>query len=284
MSALSLLKKQTWMCDDSEYLNIVAKIGRVAELTRKRKDHEYVKEFLGEWEAIFAYGTYAGEGEVDPSFSASETWSLMRKLTDEGLDTKTKTFRRQVVNFMRALRHSQRITRQLAPDDIKTLHKLMMYGEKHKDGKDVLIGEFRKTRVFAGWYHEFAPASAVGGLVADALNRYYSAESDDPVLNAVKLFIDLINIHPFEDGNGRLCRLVISHVLIESGMSLFPVLLSSFHRRGRRHYIQAVKRFREKPSALYTMVCKSLVNVWENFEQNLALLEKSEIATFVEMT
>ncbi|WP_215898169.1 Fic family protein, partial [Acinetobacter baumannii] len=59
---------------------------------------------------------------------------------------------------------------------------------------------------------------------------------------------DLINIHPFEDGNGRLCRLLISHVLIESRMSLFPVLLSSFHRRGRRHYIQAVTKFEYKPS------------------------------------
>ena len=124
-------------------------------------------------------------------------------------------------------------------------------------GEPVLVGEFRETPAFAG-HHEFAPASAISRLMAGALNRYYSKESHDPILNAVRLFIDVINIHPFEDGNGRLCRLLLSHALVESEMSLFPVLLSSFHRRGRRHYIQAVKKFDEKPSLFYTMVCQSL--------------------------
>ncbi|XP_057316770.1 uncharacterized protein LOC130657787 [Hydractinia symbiolongicarpus] len=143
---------------------------------------------------------------------------------------------------------------RLTPDKVQTIHEIMMRGEKH----------------------EFAPVSAIPRLVTYALDRYYSTETDDPIWNAVRLFIDLINIHTFEDGNGRLCRLVISHVLVESGMSLLPVLLSSLHKRGRCHYIQAVKRFKERPSLLYTMVCRSLVKVWENFEQNLALLEKSK--------
>ena len=162
---------------------------------------------------------------------------------------------------MLALRHTQSLKGRLASDEVKSIHELLMHGEP------VLVGEFRKTPAFAG-YHEFAPASAISRLMANALNRYYSKESHDPVLNAVKLFIDMINIHPFEDGNGRLCRLLISHALVESGMSLLPVLLSSFHRRGRRHYIQAVKKFDEKPSLFYTMVCQSLVNVWENFKES----------------
>ena len=51
-------------------------------------------------------------------------------------------------------------------------------------------------------------------------------------------------------------------------MSWFPVLLNSFHKRGRRHYIQAIKKFDEKPSLFYTMVCQSLVKVWDNFEES----------------
>ena len=190
-------------------------------------------KFLIKLEVDFARGTYVLEGEA-----ANES------------------------NFMLALRYTQGLKGRLASNEVKTIHKLLMRGEP------VLIGEFRQTPAFAG-YHEFAPASAVPRLVTDALNRYYSKESDDPILNTVKLFMDLVSIHPFEDGNGRLCRLIISHVLTESGMSLFPVLLSSFHRRGRRHYIQAVKKFDEKPSLFYTMVCQSLVQVWENFEENL---------------
>ena len=82
----------------------------------------------------------------------------------------------------------------------------------------------------------FALASAIERLMKDALRRYYSSD-DDPISAATKLFADVINIYPIEEGNGRLCRVKLSHVLVQSGCSLFPVLLSSFHKRGRKHYI-----------------------------------------------
>ena len=227
-----MLRKTYWMSDE-EYQNVACKIGSLTHLVRKWKNHAYVYEFLIEWETVFAYQTYTLEGEP-----ANES------------------------NFMLALRYTQGLKGRLASDEVKSIHKLLMHGEP------VLVGEFRQTPAFAG-YHEFAPASAVPRLVTAALNRFYSKESHDPIMNAVRLFIDMINIHPFEDGNGRLCRLLLSHALVESRMSLFPVLLSSFHRRGRRHYIQAVKKFGEKPSLFYTMVCQSLVQVWENFEGNV---------------
>ena len=115
-----------------------------------------------------------------------------------------------------------------------------MHKEKHPNGKDVLIREYRKTPVFAG-FKTFAPVSTIEMLMNNALHRYYSS-NDDPISAAVKLFAGVINIHPFEDGNGRLCRVMLSHVLVQGGCSLFPILLSSFHNRGRKHYIQAVRK------------------------------------------
>ena len=61
-------------------------------------------------------------------------------------------------------------------------------------------------------------------------------------MTATNLFGN-INIHPFEDGNGRICRLISAHVLMQMKCCLFSVILSSFHRRGRRHYMRAVKMF-----------------------------------------
>ena len=252
------------MTDECEYENVLKKTAMLAGLTRRRKGHAYVEQFLEGWDIIFAYGTYTFEGEVDANFSASETWNLIQDPESAQLTATTKKFRRQMVNFMLALK-CIRDGGHLTPEKIKTIHKILMDGEKHKNGGLVLAGEYRKTKVFAG-YHEFVPVDVIPRLVTDAINRYYSSDLEDPISNAENLFMDLIRIHPFEDGN----RLIISHVLVESGTSLFPVLLSSFHRRGRRHYIQAVKRFIERPSLLYTMVCKSLAHVWDNFEQNLA--------------
>ena len=85
---------------------------------------------------------------------------------------------------------------------------------------------------------------------------------------ATNFFGNIINIHPFEDRNGRICCFILAHVLIQIKCCLFPVILSSFHRRGRRHYIRAVKMFDRKPSMLHTMIVKSLIHCWDNFEQN----------------
>ena len=91
----------------------------------------------------------------------------------------------------------------LTPEKLKRVHSMIMQQEKHPNGKDVLIREYRKTPAFAG-FKMFALASAIKRLMNDALHRYYSSD-DDPIYAATKLFADMINIHPFEDGNGRLC-------------------------------------------------------------------------------
>ena len=88
----------------------------------------------------------------------------------------------------------------------------------------------------------------------DGIFRFFETKNDNPIMAATNLFGNIINIHPFEDGNGRICRLILAHVLIQMKCCLFPVILSSFHRHGRRHYITAVKMFDRKPSVLYTMI------------------------------
>ena len=106
----------------------------------------------------------------------------------------------------------------------------------------------------------------------DAIFKFYETKKDDPIMAATNLFGEIINIHPFEHRNGRICRLILAHVLIQMKCCLFPVILSSFHRRGRRHYIRAVKMFDRNPSMLYTMIVKSLIHCWDNFEQNARML------------
>ena len=88
----------------------------------------------------------------------------------------------------------------LNADITKKAHKIMM------DGKDVLAGEYRKSPVFLN-YRIFPPADTIETLIDDALYCYYHPNDPiiDPILVAENLSVDLINIHPFEDGNGRLC-------------------------------------------------------------------------------
>ena len=108
----------------------------------------------------------------------------------------------------------------------------------------------------------------------DAIFEFHETKIDDPIMTATNLFGNITNIHLFEDGNGRICPLILAHVLIQMKCCLFQVILSSFHRRGRRHYIRAVKIFDRKFSMLYAMILKSLIHCWDNFEQNAMILAR----------
>ena len=134
-----------------------------------------------------------------------------------------------------------------------------------------MVGEYRKSPAFAG-YHIFRPASLIERYMEDTILKFYETKKDDPIMAATNLFGNIINTHPFEDRNGRICCLILAHVLMQMKCCLFPVILRSFHRRVRRHYIRAVKMFDRKPSLLYTMIVKSLAHCWDNFEQNAKIL------------
>ena len=118
-----------------------------------------------------------------------------------------------------------------------------------EDEKDVLAGKYRKSHTFAG-YRIFVSASYIERYMEDAIFNFPETKTDDSIMATTNLFAKIINTHPFEDGNGRICRLILAHVLIQMKCCLFPVILSYFHKRARRHYIRTVKMFDRKPSML----------------------------------
>ena len=139
-------------------------------------------------------------------------------------------------------------------DHVKQTDKIMM-----EDEKDVLAGEYRKSPVFSGYYI-FTPPAHIKRYTDGAIFRIHETKKDDPIRAATNLFGNMINTSPFEDVKRRTCRLILAHVLMQVKCCLFPVILSSFYRGGRRHYIKAVKMFDRNPSMLYTMTVKSLIH------------------------
>ena len=73
--------------------------------------------------------------------------------------------------------------------------------------KGALAGEYRKSSVFAGC-HTFASAGYIERYIEDAIFRFHETKKDDLIMAATNLFGNIINIHRFEDGNGRICSLI----------------------------------------------------------------------------
>ena len=51
-------------------------------------------------------------------------------------------------------------------------------------------------------------------FMEDAVFRFHETKKDDPIMATTNLFGNIVNIQPFEDVNGRICCLVLAHVLI----------------------------------------------------------------------
>ena len=86
---------------------------------------------------------------------------------------------------------------------IKQTHGLVM-----EDEKNILAREYRKSPAFAG-YHVFTPANHIERYMEDAIFSFHEL-----TMAATSLFAN-INIHPFEDGKGRICHLILAHALIQ---------------------------------------------------------------------
>ena len=44
-----------------------------------------------------------------------------------------------------------------------------------------------------------------------AIFSFHETKKDDPIMAATNLFRNIINIHPFEDRNRRICHLILAH-------------------------------------------------------------------------
>ncbi len=109
-------------------------------------------------------------------------------------------------------------------------------------GHDVSVrpGRWRHGSIFVSnangeRVHEGAPVEEVPALMAELVSSIASARlaGENPLVNAAMAHLNLVMIHPFRDGNGRMARCLQSVVLADSGV-LSPVFLSIEEYLGAR--------------------------------------------------
>ena len=150
MITTSMLRRQVWMTDDDEFHHIVENSQRLLKLNTQYENHPYVEEFTKESSVMFVYGTYVLDGEAHAKFSLGEIWNLLQA---GPLPKNASNICRQMIKCMRAWNFIQKTSGfTLNIEIIKQTHKITM---EYQDGKDVLVGEYRKLSAFAG-YHIFA--------------------------------------------------------------------------------------------------------------------------------
>lgn len=172
---------------------------------------------------LFELNPVRSESDVDPANAAQE-----------------------VVNYAKALRVGIEMLEAGAPFSqmlIRELHRILLQGVR---GSDANPGQFRERQVVIGYPPRFVPpppfylAERLDNLEAIARreDRLY-----DPLVDAFVMHYQFEAIHPFEDGNGRVGRLLLALMITRwCGLGNQWLYMSEYFDANKEQYFERLLR------------------------------------------
>ena len=143
--------------------------------------------------------------------------------------------------------------RPLTQNDIRQLHQLLLKDNYQSaslgpDGQYVFrtinVGTYKKqpnhVRTADGSVHYYADPIEVPARVADLLTWYDSVKNSDqlhPLVVAAIFHHEFVAIHPFDDGNGRMGRILMNYTLMRRG---YPPIVVPLKKR--KEYYNVLNR------------------------------------------
>ena len=106
----------------------------------------------------------------------------------------------------------------------------------------VVVGRYKtapnNVRTSTGEIHYYTPPEQVNSKMSDLIDWYRDQEArgEHPIVVAATFHYRFVRIHPFDDGNGRMARLLMNLILIRHGYTLAIIA-----REGRSRYIQEIE-------------------------------------------
>lgn len=178
----------------------------------------------------FVYNTNAIEGST---VEYSEVKNLI-----ENKDYPQGSDENETIGVANAIEYVKVTKEKFSLKLMKKLHLLCFKNSKH------FAGEFRKVEVVitdgrGQIVHRGAPAKDVEKLLRELAEWYKKHEKKyPPLLLAALIHNHFENIHPFQDGNGRVGRLILNYVLLKHN---YPPL--NIKLRDRMQYYNVLQEF-----------------------------------------
>lgn len=192
---------------------------------------ETLRSLLDDFLIRYAHETTAIEGNT---LTLHETQVVLER----GITVAGKTLREhlEVVNVRDAwewLNHLVRNQRPVTEEAILKLHEILMKGILGEEA-----GMYRRQPVFIRGSRHVPPNWVkVPDLMAKFVVRVQQRPKDEhPIRFAAQAHIDLAAIHPFVDGNGRVCRMLVNILLMKDG---YPPAL--YTQTNRAAYLKALE-------------------------------------------
>lgn len=163
--------------------------------------------------------------ERDPDYKKLQEHLMMQNLPAD--TTAIIRSRREIIQHARALHYivtqMMLLSHPLSEELILTTHRILTYQVSSPDGQpyETYSGKYREVSVGCG-FTNFTPPEAVPQQMAGLIRSFNAdiksaaeAGALDPFSLAAKYCHKFVNIHPFLDGNGRICRLILNAILLK---------------------------------------------------------------------
>lgn len=170
-----------------------------------------------EWQRfteMFTYNTNAIEG------SSLEQKEVNRILEDDKWPDKPKEDISEAYGVAKAIKHIRKTKEHISLPLILELHSIVFENSKSFAGKYRSKGvEVVITDSLGNIVHRGAPATQIKSLLRELVEWYdENRKIYPPLVLAAVVHNQFENIHPFQDGNGRVGRLLLNNILLKHKM------------------------------------------------------------------
>lgn len=135
--------------------------------------------------------------------------------------------------------------RPLSEQNIKYLNQILLVRPFWKDAvtedgqntrRLIKVGEYKEfpnsVRLQNGEIFHYASPIETPALMSELINWYRTEEEKkelSPIILAALLHYKFVRIHPFDDGNGRISRLLMNYVLFKNNLP--PIIIKSIEKK-----------------------------------------------------
>ena len=230
---------------------------RIWDQTRNELDPEVRESFTSRLNRSIAVETGIIEGlyELDRGLTQTlVTHGFARDAVDRAGESVPESTLSMLRDHLRGLDfimdYIGEMQRDLSTSYIREIHALVTASQRNSNAIDqfgnyveieMLRGEYKQQPnnplTPRGGLHEYAPVEQVAVQMDELVRLFRDSDEDQhPVVKAAWLHHRFVQIHPFQDGNGRVARLLASMVLIKGGY--FPLHI---RREDRPDYLDALE-------------------------------------------
>lgn len=131
----------------------------------------------------------------------------------------------------------------LTEELIKEFHRILKTGTADAQKPYFNVGDYKKLANEVGGHETCKPADVEKNM--HLLNDWYSSLSDVAIRDLAEYHWRFESIHPFQDGNGRVGRLLLFRECLRNG--IMPFVIDNEHKL---YYYRGLSEFKQTPGFL----------------------------------